>query len=337
MRLRHLFSLALALLPLAAGAAPLVLQLPQPATRSAAATSAIGDLLVPTGPFAGGAIPGPHVPGQVSRTAWRIGKPVDTVTLIQLLKAEVQAAGFTTVYECRDEDCGGFDFRYALDVLPEPDMHVDLGDYRFLAARRGTDEAVTLLVSRSPIAAFVQISLVGPPPPGPVAPGTGAGGATIAVNPDQPAAPATGRQAGAETPVPTSAQAIGAQLEAKGRMALDDLAFASGKSTLEPGDYPSLDALAAWLVAHPDADVVLVGHTDSVGALTANMALGRARATAVRQALIAKGVPAGQLAAEGVGYLAPRATNLTPEGRAENRRVEVVLTSTQLPSATHKP
>jgi len=64
------------------------------------------------------------------------------------------------------------------------------------------------------------------------------------------------------------------------------------------------------------------------------MALGKARAEAVRKALIAKGVPQGQVSAAGVGYLAPRATNLTPEGRAENRRVEVVLTSTQLPSLT---
>jgi outer membrane protein OmpA-like peptidoglycan-associated protein len=53
--------------------------------------------------------------------------------------------------------------------------------------------------------------------------------------------------------------------------------------------------------------------------------------------LVALGVPAAQMGAEGVGYLAPRAASLTPEGQAANRRVEVVLTSTQVNSATTEP
>lgn len=325
MRHRHILLVAFALLPLAAGAAPLALTLPQPATRTVPATSAPGDLLVPTGPFRNGKIPGPRIDGVVSRTAWRIGQPLATVTLIESLKKEVEAAGFSVVYECRDTDCGGFDFRYALPVLPEPDMHVDLGDYRFLAARRGKDEAVTLLVSRSPIEAFVQITIVAPPPPGAAPATTPPLAVTL-----QPSAPQPG------TAIPQAQpKTIGARLEADGHVALDDLVFASGKSTLQPGDYPSLDALSAWLIAHPSAEVVLVGHTNSVGALAANMALGMARATSVMDALIAKGVPAARMTAQGVGYLAPRATNLTAAGRAQNRRVEVVLTSTQLPSATH--
>jgi len=74
--------------------------------------------------------------------------------------------------------------------------------------------------------------------------------------------------------------------------------------------------------------VVLVGHTDASGALAPNIALSRARAQAVRAALVALGAKADQIGAEGAGYLAPRATNLTPEGRAQNRRVEVMLTPT---------
>ena len=115
---------------------------------------------------------------------------------------------------------------------------------------------------------------------------------------------------------------------------LDDLVFASGKAVLEPGDYASLQALALWLKNHPDARVTLVVHTDSSGGAAANLALSRARAAAVRTALLAQGVTAAQVASDGVGPLSPRATNLTPEGRTQNRRVEVVLTSTQLPSAT---
>jgi OOP family OmpA-OmpF porin len=140
-------------------------------------------------------------------------------------------------------------------------------------------------------------------------------------------------------PAPASAPTgdIGAAIEAEGHASLDDLGFASGKGALEPGDYASLRSLAAWLIAHPDMTVVLVGHTDATGGLAVNVALSKARAAAVRQALIAAGVPGGQVAAEGVGYLAPRASNLTPEGQAQNRRVEVVLTSTQLSSVTRNP
>jgi OOP family OmpA-OmpF porin len=76
--------------------------------------------------------------------------------------------------------------------------------------------------------------------------------------------------------------------------------------------------------------VVLVGHTDASGGLAGNTALSRARAASVRDRLMAEyAVPAAQITAEGVGYLAPRATNKTEDGRARNRRVEAILTSTR--------
>ena len=112
-------------------------------------------------------------------------------------------------------------------------------------------------------------------------------------------------------------------------MALDDLVFASGKAVLEGRDYASLAQLADWLEAHPDRRVTVVGHTDATGALAGNVALSMQRAAAVRDVLVATyGVNAAQVDAQGAGYLAPRDTNQTPEGRQKNRRVEVMLTST---------
>ncbi|MFN3845176.1 MAG: OmpA family protein, partial [Paracoccaceae bacterium] len=65
------------------------------------------------------------------------------------------------------------------------------------------------------------------------------------------------------------------------------------------------------------------------GGLEGNIALSRKRAEAVRQYLIKEhGIPAKQLEAQGVGYLAPRASNQTDDGREKNRRVEVMVTST---------
>lgn len=333
--LRAALALA-ALLPGPALAGPLVLNLPQPAVQTVQAVSEVGDLLLPSGAFAEGTIPGTRLPGRVSQAAWRIGQPLATVDLMSRLKADVLAAGFEVTFDCEAEGCGGFDFRYALPVLPEPDMHVDLGDFRFLAARRGA-EGVTLLVSRSRQAAFAQITLVGPQVAAPVA----LADASAAAGVDATGV-ATGDEAGSASasgtatvtvppPAPTDLE-IGPVLEAQGHAVLEGLVFGSGKGELQAGDYPALAALAAWLLANPEAKVVLVGHTDATGSASGNLALSRARAQSVRAALIEAGVPAGQMTADGVGYLAPRASSLTDAGRGQNRRVEVVLTSTRLHS-----
>ena len=124
--------------------------------------------------------------------------------------------------------------------------------------------------------------------------------------------------------------AIGAALDGVGVAVLDDLDFASGAATLTNGDYPSLAAVAGWLEANPDGTIALVGHTDASGSRAANVALSERRAEAVAEVLVQTfGADPARVAAEGVGFLAPRATNQTEEGRQQNRRVEVIVTSTR--------
>jgi OOP family OmpA-OmpF porin len=123
---------------------------------------------------------------------------------------------------------------------------------------------------------------------------------------------------------------IGAALDTSGRAVLEDLEFASGSASLSEVDYASLAAVAAWLKANPGTTIALVGHTDASGSLTANIALSERRAKAVAQVLIDRyGAERARVAAEGVGFLAPRATNQSEEGRQKNRRVEVIVTSTR--------
>jgi OOP family OmpA-OmpF porin len=121
-----------------------------------------------------------------------------------------------------------------------------------------------------------------------------------------------------------------ASLIERGFVILADLEFATGTSQLSEGRYASLQELADVLLERTDLRVALVGHTDAVGVLAANLALSRARAQAVRTRLIEEyGIEASRLDAEGIAYLGPIASNLTPEGRQRNRRVEAVLLNTE--------
>jgi OOP family OmpA-OmpF porin len=248
------------------------------------------------------------MPGAARTEAWRIDGDSTTAGLAADLSAQLEGAGYTPVLHCDARTCGGFDFRYGLPVTPEPDMHVNLGDFRYLSARDG-DRAVGVLVSRGATGLHLEITRIGPLPAGAVA------AAATEADPVAPAAP------------PAPPEDIAAQLLAEGHVALDDVAFETGAATLA-GQAPSVAALAAFLAANPGARVALVGHTDAQGTLDANIALSRRRAEAVAAALVGQyGVPAGQVTAEGAGWLSPRATNATPEGRARNRRVEAVLTA----------
>jgi OOP family OmpA-OmpF porin len=319
-RIRTLLCLALLLPggPLHA----LTLAFPGPARVTAQVQDPAGSTAIATGPWGTGGMQTRQAEGALDRTAYRIDAAgLSTLQMLAPLRDQLVADGYTVIYQCEANACGGFDFRFGLAILPEPDMHVDMGDYRYLSAERQTpagDEVIDLVISRSANAGFVQVTRVGGALP-PVA---------LTVSSKTPVDPPQPPEA-APTPV-TSASGVAGQLETGGAVALDDLVFGSGSATLADGDYASLAALGAYLKANPARAIAFVGHTDASGGLEANIALSRQRAEAVRAALIARfDVPPAQVRAEGVGYLSPRASNLTPEGRAANRRVEVMLTSTE--------
>ena len=310
------------------------LQFPAPATASGERREALTSYNVPTGPWQAGTIPVIATEGVFDQTAWKVAAPgLTTLQILAPLREQITAAGFETVFECETVACGGFDFRYGTDILPEPQMHVDLGDFRFLAARRdgaqGTDW-LTFVVSRSADTGFVQLTTIGPAP---------IGAPDLSVSTKSPFDPSASPAPAAQEPVvqPTTAEPAAAEpptpltaaLDSGQPFALDDLVFPSGQSQLAEGDYASLRDLADWLAAYPAATVELVGHTDASGPADANIALSLARADATRAALVALGVDPARLAIRGAGPAEPRADNATPEGRAQNRRVEVLLTSTR--------
>lgn len=318
------------------GAQALDLTLPGVAEATAARAEPMTTFRLAVGAYADGTLPTRQTEGMLQQTAWRIdSSALTTLELIAPLRDQLAAAGFVTLYECETEVCGGFDFRFGTDVLPEPDMHVDLGDFRYLAAERDGPqgpEFVALMVSRSAQDGFVQVTQIGKGlRPAPV---MTTSTKSPFVAPDQSqsafALPVTMPETTAGTTVESPAN-LGKRLELGQPEVLEDLVFATGKADLAPGDFASLTALGEWLAGDPSRSVTLVGHTDASGALDGNIRLSKLRAESVRAYLLARfTIAAGQIQAEGVGYLAPRSSNQTEDGRQKNRRVEVISTSTKL-------
>jgi outer membrane protein OmpA-like peptidoglycan-associated protein len=121
------------------------------------------------------------------------------------------------------------------------------------------------------------------------------------------------------------AAAMAKSIDTEGKIALDNIYFDFGSAVLLPSSDEALSEIAKLLAERPDLEIYVVGHTDSVGGLDSNLTLSRSRAQSVVDALSARfGVASGRAVPAGVGPLAPVASNLTDEGRALNRRVEIV-------------
>jgi len=125
--------------------------------------------------------------------------------------------------------------------------------------------------------------------------------------------------------VTASAAELAAGLDRDGHISVYNIYFDTGKADLKPESKPALDEVAALLKNRTGLRLMVVGHTDATGALDLNMRLSAERAAAVVKALATTyGVAAGRLAAHGVGPLAPVASNRTEDGKAKNRRVDLV-------------
>ncbi|MEX0351003.1 MAG: OmpA family protein [Paracoccaceae bacterium] len=260
---------------------------------------------LPVGVFSDGVLPVRGFEGRVDRRAWRLSVYAGTtLQVMDPIRAQLRDAGYEIVLDCAARTCGGFDFRFATEVIPAPDMYVTLEDFRFLSAIR-EDEAVSVLVSRTQSDAFVQV---------------------VTVTPAARPKPAPEDHSTTPDPEASAQPDLIASLNQTGHVVLPGLEFATGSNSLRDGTYASLVELAEAMERAPNMRIAIVGHTDTVGRLDSNIALSKRRAEAVRDRLLQDhGIARERVDAEGMGYLSPRATNLTPEGRETNRRVEVIL------------
>jgi OOP family OmpA-OmpF porin len=264
---------------------------------------------LPVAPFAPGEDAVEMIEGRSVWSAYRLDTAATTLDILQGYEARLAAQGFETLFTCAAEACGGFDFRFGAAVLPPPGMLIDVADFAQLSARRGDAEAfASVLISRVLDTVYIQTVATVP------------ARAQVEVT-DAPAA-----EAGSEAIfLPVEERALVDRLLRDGHVPVEGLEFASGGASLSGSSDAALDMLARMLSRDSELNVVIVGHSDNQGGLDANIELSRRRAESVTAALIARGVPEGQVAARGVGYLAPVTSNATEDGRAANRRVELVL------------
>jgi len=127
--------------------------------------------------------------------------------------------------------------------------------------------------------------------------------------------------ADARSRAPAAAPATGASKQ----MALNDSAFAPGAATLRPEARSNVSAIVAFVNRDKTKQIRIEGHTDNGGNANADLVLSQRRAEAVRDALVGAGVDSRRITTFGMGQAQPVASNTTNEGRAKNRRVDVIL------------
>lgn len=125
--------------------------------------------------------------------------------------------------------------------------------------------------------------------------------------------------------VVANAEALGSDIHAMGHVSIYGIFFDTGKSEIKPESEAAIAEIAKLLQNDGGLKLYVVGHTDNVGSLDSNLKLSQERAEAVAKALSGRhGIAPARLNPHGVGPLSPVASNDTEEGKAKNRRVELV-------------
>ena len=128
-----------------------------------------------------------------------------------------------------------------------------------------------------------------------------------------------------EQHIEADATALGNDIRTKGHVAVYGILFDTGKSVIKPESAQAVGEIAKLLNADPALKVYVVGHTDNVGGVESNLKLSQERADAVLRSLTAEhGIAPARLRAYGCGPFAPVESNDSEDGRAKNRRVEIV-------------
>jgi OmpA-OmpF porin, OOP family len=267
-----------------------------------------------------------RVEGQVTRILYVVPAGRSPLEVVRNYEQELQASGFQTMYRCARAECGteadgllGDYYLYRserrLSQTPpkgssQPGQiseyaYSSAGEQQYLAMKRATprgDAYASVYVATGGFRIHKETF----------------GHAIVLLDVLEPAAMDTKM-------VTVDAATMAKDIAASGHIALYGIYFDTDKTDLKPESAQTLTEIAALLKQDPKLTLHVVGHTDNVGGDSYNMDLSRRRAAAVVAALGSQhGIASGRLQAAGVGPLAPVASNDAEDGRAKNRRVELV-------------
>lgn len=231
--------------------------------------------------------------------------------------AALKKAGYEIVYSCDVQKCNQDQAQPLVAKFPETATWKNADPMVMGIFDSGNQNDFTLIsAQKSTGAGFVKVLVatssadLSPPYQGRV---------RQLVQVIEPAAVKTGK-------VTVDAGVIGSALTRDGKIALYGVLFDTDKAQLRPDSDNQLAQMAKALAAAPALKVFIVGHTDNQGDFETNLGLSQRRAQAVLDALASRyKIPAHRMTVRGVANLAPAASNANDDGRARNRRVELVL------------
>ncbi|WP_158599028.1 OmpA family protein [Rhodophyticola porphyridii] len=233
------------------------------------------------------------VEGAVTRLSYAYPAETSLVQVVRNFEQALEGRGFDILLSCDQADCGRIS--YDVEQFGNSPAWADAFNYRYVMATRDGPEG----------AAHVSLFL--------------------SVNNGNVLSVVTVTEEEAMAFRMIDAAEIQSAIGETGRVALYGITFDTDQATIRAESAPTIAEMAAFLAANPDLQVVIVGHTDNQGTMEYNLALSARRAAAVADALArTHGIAAARMAHAGAGFLAPVAVNTTAEGRALNRRVEMI-------------
>jgi len=255
------------------------------------------------------------VEGALTRIWYEAAGDASAVELIRNYQNEMKSAGFQILYDS-SVDPGPHHWVNFLATFSSDTINTNRGYYVFYAAEKDAIRTLSAVLKRAEGDVYVYLTAIEWAKD--VAVYKARRGAYIAVD-------IVEEKAMTQNMVLVSADEMSKAIQANGRVALYGIFFDFNKTEIKPESKPTLEQISKLLQRQPQLKVLVVGHTDNVGDLNFNLDLSRRRAEAVVTELTRQfGVAANRLSAHGVAFLAPLASNASEEGRAKNRRVELV-------------
>jgi len=266
--------------------------------------------------------------GAYTRLVYIVPASRSPLEVLRNYQDEIKSKGGQVLFECKDSDCGGDprrsiaggggDSSLAMYLYPESRVTDEYGSAGYCAVTEHISDQRYLAAEIPGSGAHVSVltyTLVAPERNDVC---YGVNDRTVAV------VDIVEAKAREQKMVTVQASEMATAISGTGRIALYGIYFDFNKADVKPESNPTLEQIAKLLKDNAALKLLVVGHTDNVGGFAPNIDLSQRRAAAVVATLVQRGIGRERLAPHGVAFASPVASNKTDEGRAKNRRVELV-------------